>query len=188
MKEYRKIFDLPPLKLTRADIRSLADLVGNSIPVTRDKGIIQPLNFSIGTDNTTYTAHSIDDLLANTLPDTIDAFSIRGTGWSDYRTINCGISINLRRTVADVQIHAIDGIWFKGMIQEINEFCINHSPWYRIFRNCIAFISGGLNSIFCCAFLFFLYREQFLFSMISLLTVIAKRLIPLFPARSTFCR
>lgn len=168
MPEFRKRFDLPAARLSRGDIENLGQLITDGLP-TKPK----TFDFSFSDGDATYRAYSLDDLLSQDLPSSIDDLSFAVHGWTDDDKIDRGVTINLRRTNASCHIHALDEVWFKGKIQQITEFFWRRSPWYGKFRPSLSGIFGGLQALSFFALLFFLWKSEFLFSLVAGLTLSA---------------
>lgn len=162
MREFRKIFDLPALRLSRADIMDLANLVTEDMP-TRRENSLEPFDFSIGEGSSDYRCHSIDELLAQNFPNGVDKLSFSVEGWTDDGTIDREITISIYgHGGAYCQIHALNEVWFKGKIQQINEFFRKHRPWHGVFHKYIPFILGALGALLFSIPVFFLLQKNFL--------------------------
>jgi hypothetical protein len=162
MPEFRKLFDLPAVKLSREDIENIGRLITDGLPIKP-----KAFNFSLSDGDTTYRAYSLDELLSQNLPSSIDDLSFSVHGWSDEYKIDRGITISLRRTIASCQIHALDEVWFKGKIQQIMEFFERRKPWYGNTRPSLAGIFGGFQMLSLYALLFLLWKKEFLFSLFA---------------------
>lgn len=138
MPEFRKLFDLPAAKLSREDVENLAKVITDGIASTRP----DYLSLSLSSGDATYKARSIDELLSQELPASVDNldFSVAGVT-SDYN-IDRGVTIHLHRLYSTCQVHALDEIWFNGKIEQITKFFRNRRTWYGKFRNFFPFLFG----------------------------------------------
>ena len=168
MPEFRKLFDLPAAKLSREDIENLGRLITDGLPIKP-----RAFDFSLSDGDATYRAYSLDELLSQNLPSSVDDLSFSVHGWTDDEKIDRSITIRLGRTIASCQIHALDEVWFKGKIQQIGEFFGQRKPWYGKFRTSLPGLFGGFQSLSFGAFLFLLWKSEFLFSLIAGLTIVA---------------
>lgn len=168
MPEFRKLFDLPAAKLSRADLEDLGQLISDGMPFRPDA-----FEFSVSDGDATYQAQSLDELLSQELPQSIDSLSFRVHGWTDDNRIDRGVSLNLTRTTASCQIHSYDEVWFKGKIQQIMEFFTRRGTWYSKIRGMVPFLFGFFVGAPFVALLFFLSARQFLFALVSGITLAA---------------
>jgi hypothetical protein len=125
MPHFRKLFDLPTARLSRADVRDLGRLISDGLvrkPFTDD--------FSLSYGDATYQDRSVDDLLCQDLPHSVDMLSFRVVGWTEDDKIDRHVTLQLSRTSASCEILSYDEVWFKGKIIQIEEFFAKHKPWY----------------------------------------------------------
>ena len=169
MREFRKIVDLPAARLYRADIEELAKIITDGLPEKRENSVLEPFRFSLNDEVSSYRANSVDELLSLDLPDAAEGLSIEATGWTDNREIDRGIDINLNRNFANVQIHALDEVWFNGKIQQVNDFFRNHRPWYGPFHKYTPVIFGILQGTAFLALFVFVAAEKYLLAVFSII-------------------
>ena len=156
MPEFRKLFGLPAVRLSRADIESLGRLVTEGLgPKPGD------FDFALLAGDEIFRANSLDELLSQDLPLSVDELTIDVRGWTDDHKIDRGISIRLSPTVSMCQIHALE---FKGKIQQLTEFFRRHGPWYSRIRNGLPGLTGALHAFSFTALLLFLCLGDWVFS------------------------
>jgi hypothetical protein len=166
MPEFRKIIGTPPTVLRRHDIKRLAELLVADLP-RRPKAF----DFAVSSGDAQFRADSIEELLEQDLPDQIDSFTVNVRGWTEDNNIDRGISLNLRRTLGDYQIHSLDEVWFRGKIQQLNEFFKARRPWYASMRTFFPGLSGALYVSLFFALVFLLATKAMLLAGISLLAL-----------------
>jgi hypothetical protein len=166
MPEYRKVFDLPAASLSRSDVEALGRLICEGLPV-----VPKSFEFILEAGEASFRAYSLDELLAQNLPDSITGLKFKVQWWNDNNNIDCGATITLGRTYASSQVHSLDEVWFKGKIQQITEFFLLRQPWYGTVRSKLAGIFGGLQGLAIFALWYFLLTRQFLFVGIAGITL-----------------
>ncbi len=168
MPEFRDQFDLPPVKLTKADVEDLAILLISGVPERPHS-----FEFTVSAGNATYRANSISELKAQNLPEQVTDLTYRVIGWTSDNTIDRGVSLNLHRTTSYCQVHSLDEVWFKGKISQVNDFFKKHTPWYApLFAN-LAFLSGIVQAFSFVAAILFVLNGQFLFTGAAVVAYIA---------------
>jgi hypothetical protein len=150
--EYRTTVDLPPATLKRNAIQELASIVSDGVPLN-PFGV----EFSFVVGERSYKAASIEELLHQTPPSTLDRLSFSVNGWSENPEIRRGVSIDLSRYSGNYRIHALDEVWFRGKIQQIRIFFEAHRPWYRPSRVLPALLFGILGTLSLDALLYSIF-------------------------------
>lgn len=166
MPEFRKLFDLPATKLSRSDVEALGRLICEGLPL-----VPKSFEFVFRAGDTTYSAYSLVDLLAQELPDSIDSLEFRVHGWNGDN-IDRGVTINLGRITAFCQVHSLDEVWFKGKTQQLVEFFTTRRPWYGTIRPSLVVVLGALQGMAIPVCIYFLWNRQFLFALASGFTVL----------------
>ncbi|MFQ5756515.1 MAG: hypothetical protein ACE5H7_10535 [Acidiferrobacterales bacterium] len=123
--------------------------------------------FALSRGDFHYRADTVNDLLNQSLPREVDDLTFQARGWTDDNAIDRGIVMNLRPTVADYQIHAVDEVWYKGKIQQIDEFLRARRPWYGFFREAFPRVVGALQGATLVATTLFLFLDSFAFAVVS---------------------
>jgi hypothetical protein len=156
MPEYRKMIDTPPVKLNRKDLEDLTRVF------TKDTPGRTILGFSFAHGDAEFRADSLEDLFQNELPPVLNNFGFSVSHWADEKTgFDCGITLTLQRTWGHYHIHALDETWFKGKIQQINEFLKTRRPWYARFSGTrFAEALGGFQVLFVFALWVFLFLRS----------------------------
>lgn len=167
MPEFRKLFDLSASKLSRSDVEALARLICEGLPP-----VPKSFEFSFQAGDTTYRAYSLDELLAQELPDSVDRLDFRVHGWNDDSQIDRGVTISLGRITASCQVHSLDEVWFKGKTQQLLEFFSARRPWYGKIRPSLVGVLGAVQGMAIPAFFYFLWNHHFVFALASGLTVL----------------
>lgn len=167
MPEFRKLFDLPASTLSRSDVEALARLICDGLPP-----VPKSFEFSFQAGDTTYRAYSLDDLLAQELPNSVDRLDFRVHGWNDDRQIDRGVTINLGRITAICLVHSLDEVWFKGKTQQLLEFFNARRPWYGKIRPSLVSVLSVIQGMAIPAFFYFLWNRHFLFALASGFTVL----------------
>jgi hypothetical protein len=167
MPEFRKIVQVPPIILHVEDVRVLVELLLEGVP-RRPRAI----EFALASGDRTYQAETIDELLNQKLPNAVDSITIRVLGWTDDNSIDRGVTMDLRPTVSDYQIHSLDEVWFKGKIQQIDEFFRARRAWYGWFREAVPFVTGLLEAGLIGAVAFFLIIRSYIFAAVPVVMLI----------------
>jgi hypothetical protein len=165
MPEFSKIFDLPPAKLSRADVEALGRLMVEGLPPKRNS-----FKFQFRVRDATYHSYSLDELLAQELPVSIDRLEFTVHGWNDDNGIDRSVTINLGRITASCSVRSLDETWYKGKTQQLLEFFTMRSPWYGTIRPYLPGILGGLQGILISASVYFFLAHQFLFVLVAGIT------------------
>ncbi len=166
VSEYRKFIETPPVTLHREDIKELARILTEKLPVHP-----KAFDFCFSYCDAQFRADSIEELLKQKLPPTVDGVAFSVLGWSDEGGIDRGITFNLTRTTGYYQIHALDETWFKGKIQQINEFLNLRRPWYALNRMSLAGLLGAGQTLAFFAFLFFIFQRSIVCGAFAVLCV-----------------
>jgi hypothetical protein len=123
MPEFSKLIDLPVTRLFRPHLQSLRNIATSDMS---EEG-----TFSVQIGHIHYKAKSLDELLANPLPASIDNFSLHVYNGADPPKLdsNRRLSIDLRsyRSSCFISSHD-DEIWFNGKSQQITDFFAAHIP------------------------------------------------------------
>jgi hypothetical protein len=167
MQEFRKIIKTPPVILTKKDLEDLEQILTQNLPPPPK---VAPFNFSLFAGDAQFQATSIIDLFAHNLPDVVDGLEFIIRGWTTTASIDRGISLELRRTYGQYQIHSSDEVWFNGKIQQINQFLQSKQPWYGRTRSQIARVLGVLQGIFISAAVYAIYQRQVVLTILTLIT------------------
>jgi len=166
LKEYRKIIDTPVVLLKLEDVKSLMKILIEGIP-----DHTHAFEFSIHHDDVQIRADNIDDLFSQELPNEVDGLTCSVKGWTHDNTIDRGISLSFRKTVADYQIHAHDEAWFLGKIEQINSFLKRKKTWYAMLSKHFASLNGIFTCIFSMIFIFLIIKEKYIFSLAPLIII-----------------
>lgn len=164
MQEYSKLIYTPPVILHRRDIEDLIKLLMENIPVEK-----MSLTFSFSHGDKTFRADSLEDLLQENLPPVVDSlvFSISNIDHNRW------VRFDLSKRNGDYYIYALDETWFKGKIQQINEFLSTKRPWYLpVSRPWVAGLLAGCISPSLFAIIFFLFQHSILGISLSCLLLI----------------
>jgi hypothetical protein len=166
MSEFRKIIQTPPVVFRRHDIEQLATLLVADLARPA-----QPFDFALTSGDARFRADTIEELLQRDLPEQIDSLAVTVRGWTADNNIDRGISINFHRTYGDYQIHSLDEVWFKGKIQQLNEFLKARRPWYASILPYFPFLNGALQPLLLFASAFLFYKKSILLAGISLVAL-----------------
>jgi hypothetical protein len=167
MHEFREIYELPAARFSRSDIEKLGQLISGGLRVKPGA-----FDFSLSDGVKKHRASSLDDLLSQELPQSIDALSFEALGWTDDDNIDRSVRVDVSRTFAQCHIFSQDEVWFSGKAQQIKELFSGCSPWYGKIRPAIPGVIGALEGISVFLLGFFLLSQQFFFSAISGLTLL----------------
>lgn len=166
MPEFRKIIEPPAVKLDRNDVEQLAMLMTENIPQRP-----RSFEFALTFNDAQYSAETIEELFQQNIPATADSLSFTIRGWNDVNNIDRGITLSLRKTIGDYQIHSLDEVWFKGKIQQLNDFFNSKRPWYSVFRKYLPGIIGFSQGIVFLAIIFFMFSSSFILAATAGITL-----------------
>lgn len=125
--EYRELFYLPAVLLSRNDLSQLEKLLVED-PKT-DK-----IDINLSFNSTSISAESFGELFTHQeLPKSTDKLSISMQRWvttEEYRGISCGVSLSLDYNHIGCQVHSFDQTWFLGKKSQIEKFFKARRPWY----------------------------------------------------------
>src|SRR5208337_1968196 len=153
MPEYRKQIDTPPVILHRKDIEGVARFFE---PTVEERS---SASFSFSSGDATFRAQSIEQLLQHDLPPVVDSLYFSVTNYDRHH----GITLSLSKRHGNYNINAIDETWFKGKIQQINDFLSARRPWYLPISSfwISGLVSGCIFALFT-AFAFFISQHSIL--------------------------
>jgi hypothetical protein len=153
MPEYRKLIDTPPIILHRKDIEGLARFFE---PPVDERG---SASFSFSSGDLTFSANSFEELLQHELPPVVESLAFTFHNYDRKH----GISLNIHKSFGHYYIYALDETWFKGKIQQLNEFLGSRRPWYLpISRIWLSALLGGFDMIVMAILSFFVFQHSIL--------------------------
>lgn len=126
-REYRELFDLNSVFLTKEDLFVLEKLL-------IEDNDTDEIEIRVNFDSTSIDAESFGELFENTdLPDSTDKLSInmrKRIDSGDCREISSGVSLSLHYNHINCQIHSCDQTWFLGKKAQVEKYFKSKKPWY----------------------------------------------------------
>ncbi|QIR77171.1 hypothetical protein FA592_13380 [Sulfurospirillum diekertiae] len=166
-KEYRELFQLPPVNLFKKDLLEL-----ESILVQNNQ--TDQLSIEFTYNDTTISASSFNELfLHNDLAKFSSYLSLRMYRRIDHE-IEGSISITLHNNFGQCQLSSHDDTWFYGKKHQIFNFFKNKKPWYSFMQHLSIAIIFGINLAVSIIYTINFYTKQQYNSMfLSVLTFLA---------------
>ncbi len=167
MREFRKLFDLPAAKLSKADVEDLARIVTDGLSADHAN---QRLSFCLTKGDENYRAGSVEELFSQVLPNAVDSLDFSAAGGGFENPLHQGVRIALHRTFAHCQVWADNEIWFNGKIEQITRFFKVRRPWYGKFPKIFSGLFGAIQGLSGAAFVLLLMRSYYIWTICPVVT------------------
>jgi hypothetical protein len=133
---YRKLVQLPPLRLTAQEIAHVGDELAAQVSSGGDVDVKYDISFE---DGTTFSRDSSSGFLANLSDkgERIREVQLNVTGWTPlapeqhfHTDIAKGVWIQFRDFGSQFHVSTTDPLWGKGAVETIRRRLQRHRPWY----------------------------------------------------------
>lgn len=139
MPEFYEQVELPAARLSYEDLTALGRLMCDDLRTEKNR-----CKFSLSAGNAQYTACSIDGLMAQDLPQSVDGLWFDVSCFDDAENIHRAIWVSANREYAKLSARSSDYVWLHGKIKQVENFFVMRKRWYGKYRLLIGSLISGI--------------------------------------------